>query len=117
MARGGKRAQRAKNLQQGNRTSFAQSAGVSRTFQGGKGGGAWQGKGGGSKSQSVESVTTRPGSGRVTIRKTGGDNSVSGGLPGARIGPNLAARQGSSQKKVPTTPRRGAAQGRGGSTQ
>ena len=65
MARGGKRAQRAKTLQQGSRKSFAQSAGVSRTFQGGKGGGAWQGKGGGSKSQSVDAVVTRPGSGRV----------------------------------------------------
>jgi len=117
MARGGKRAQRAKTLQQGSRKSFAQSAGVSRTFQGGKGGGAWQGKGGGSKSQSVDAVVTRPGSGRVTIRKTGGDNSVSGSLPGARIGPNLAAQQGRSRPKTPTVTRRGAAQGRGGSTQ
>jgi len=98
MARGGKRAQRARSL--------AQSGGKATTFQGGKGGGVWQSKGGGSNSQRASNVTQRAGAGKVTIRKTGGDNSATGG-----------GRSGRSKGKVQPNVRKGAARGQGGSHQ
>lgn len=112
MARGGKRVQRAKR-------SLAQSGGKNTTFGGGKGGGVWQGKAGGAKQQTVSKVTHRPGTGKVTIRKTGGDQStVAGGLGGVKAGPNLSMLQGNRVTHNPKPKlRHGAPKQRGGSTQ
>jgi hypothetical protein len=89
------------------------------TFQGTSGGGAFGNKSGGSKG------TKKIGSGRLsnntsyTMRSPGGDNTVvPNTLPGARVGPNLAAAKGTRRDaKVLPHLRKGAQRGRGGSTQ
>jgi hypothetical protein len=104
---------------QNNKTSFAQSAGKVNTFQGTSGGGAFGNKSGGSKG------TKRIGTGKLsnntsyTLRSPGGDQTtVRGGLPGARVGPNLAAAKGTKRDAMILPHlRKGAQRGRGGSTQ
>lgn len=115
MARGGRGGGRGGNRGRG----FAQSAGKVSTFQGTSGGGAFGNKSGGSKG------TKRIGAGKLsnntsyTLRSPGGDGTtVQGGLSGARVGPNLAAAQGTRRDtKILPHLRKGAQRGRGGSTQ
>jgi hypothetical protein len=104
---------------QNNRTSLAQSAGKVSTFQGTSGGGAFGNKSGGSKGTKKIGRTTLANSTSATIRSPGGDQTtVHGGLSGARVGPNLAAAQGTRRDtKILPHLRKGAQRGRGGSTQ
>lgn len=110
MARGGKRTQRAR--------SKAQSAGVSHTFQGGKGGTAYGKAGGGSRGQGVRANGKLASGSTYNVRAASGDKTLGGGKGGSDPKrANLHSLSGSGAKHVAPTVRRGAAQGRGGSTQ
>lgn len=110
MARGGKRTQRAR--------STAKSAGVSHTFQGGKGGTAYGKAGGGSNGQGVRAKGKLASGSTYRVRAKAGDNTMGGGRGGPKPKPaNLHSLSGSGSKHVAPTVRHGAAQGRGGSTQ
>jgi len=128
MARGGKRAQRAKRGAGkgfsgggGAGNGLAQSAGIVRTFQGTSGGGAFGNRSGGSKGTKRIGRETLANGTSATIRSPGGDaTTVKGALPGARVGPNLATQQGNRgnvTRAILPHLRKGAQYGRGGSTQ
>lgn len=127
MARGGKRAQRAKRSAAGRGFSggggggngLAQSGGRATTFQGTSGGGAFGNKSGGSAGTRSKGRTTLPNGTTATIRSAGGDQTtVKGGLSGARVGPNVAAAKGTHRDPIILPHlRKGAQRGRGGSTQ
>lgn len=131
MARGGKRVQRARRAFNGGAglnggasgTGFAQSGGKATTFGGGKGGGVWQGKGGGNKGAGVGGPVK--GKGRLgsstpyKVRSPGGDNLLTGSV-GQRVGsppPLHASGKGTPNPAKRVFKKGGAARQRGGSTQ
>jgi hypothetical protein len=80
---------------QGTRTSFAQSGGKANSFQGGKGGGAWQSPGGGAKGTKTKGKSQFGNSTPFNIRNAGGDGTL---IPGAHGGAGRLNLPGSNAK-------------------
>jgi hypothetical protein len=68
---------------QGNRVSFAQSAGKNSSFQGGTGGNAWQSAGGGARGTGRKAQSILGNGTTYNVRSAGGDSTL---VPGAHGG-------------------------------